>query len=136
MKARACSFILALFVVTGVAGTPAASAAGPLEGNWRFDITRIVGDPVPFQPSGNVFKIMNPTLSQIQGQNMPQTGAALCSFTGTRSGNILSGTEVCGMPRNSFGAFRGIVTGLFQQNIYMIWADSKGVYFIAAAKLP
>lgn len=137
MKLRICSIAIATIIASGLVASRTAEAAGQLAGNWRFDISVIAGSsPVPFTPPGNVFTISQPQANGgIQGQNMPQTGAPLCAFTGVQDGLFLSGTEVCGIPRNSFGAFRGIAFGLFVPNIYMIWADSKGVYYIQGTKL-
>ena len=137
MNFRIYSAAMATFIVCGLTMDRTVEAAGPLDGQWRFDISVIAGSsPVPFTPPGNVFSITQSQVnSGLQGQNTPQTGAPLVSFNGVQDGLFISGTEVCGMPRNSFGAFRGISFGLFVPSIYMIWADSKGVYYIQGTKL-
>ncbi len=136
MKFRLCSLAVVTVIVSGLMVNRPAEAAGPLEGKWRFDISLIAGSTsVPFSPSNNVFTItQSQTDGVFQGQNSPQTGTPLCSFNGEQEGVFLSGTEVCGSPRNSFGAFRGLAIGWLSPTIYMIWADSKGVYFLSAVK--
>lgn len=139
MNARSVLTLWLMMMIVGITGICPVMAAGPLDGRWRIDVSTIVGGPKPWEPPGNVFLFTEASggnMSTIQAQNSPQTGAALCSMVGTRSGNILSGTEVCGIPRNSFGAFRGIIDNtFFATRLWMIWADSKGVYYVYGTRL-
>ncbi|MBI1348703.1 hypothetical protein GC163_20715 [bacterium] len=111
-----------------------ALADGPLEGDWTFRVTKMLGAPAPFSDAGSLFHFTE--ASGFQAQNSPANGQPLCTMTGVRTGTMLAGTEVCGLPRNSFGAFTGVVdSATTPRTMTLIWADSKGIYILRGGKI-
>jgi hypothetical protein len=122
-----------LMVCYGGVAAPTAHAAGPLAGEWTLSIVNFYGAPVPFAPPGNVFVFTEE--SAFQAQNSPAVGSPLCTMTGTRTGTMLLGSEICGIPRNSFGALMGVVDSETNpRRMFLFWADSKGVYLMRGNK--
>ncbi len=136
MQLRTISLVvLSLTLVISILGDATLWAAGPLEGQWTLTIVKQAGASAPFSAPANVFHFTQQ--SGFQAQNAPANGSGipLCSMSGSVSGNILVGQEVCGIPRNSFGAVAAITdSSTFPRSIYMVMVDSKGVYWIRGSK--